>query len=224
MRLTPLSQLVRTRLADAAPLPPLGPWLLASAPTLMLTAALWMGLGGETALAAACKLHRAAHPDFAAVLRVATDWIPPLLYLPMLALLWRVVRSGDAATRRFVLTFAVVQILVAALAVNLLKIAIGRARPSEDPGLSPFSLRGAYHSMPSGHTAETTGAVSALALWWGRGRAALALGLVLALLAFTRIYLGWHHPSDVLAGWLLGSCTGLLTLRLAPRPGRRSIP
>lgn len=211
---------LRDRLARSAPLPPLGPWLLASAPMLLLVAALWLALGSESALAHACKLHRAAHPDFAALLKIVTDWTNPLLYLPLVWMLVRAVRGGDTDTRRFVLTFAALQILVAVLAVNLLKVSIGRARPSEDPGFSPFSLRAAHHSMPSGHTVEATGTVTALALWRQGTCTALILGGVLALLAFTRIYLGWHHPSDVLAGWLLGSATGLLAHRL----GRRRIP
>lgn len=221
MRFPPLlPPFMRDLLPRAAPLSPLGPWLLASAPMLMLVVSLWMGLGSEAALATVCKLHRAVHPNFAATLRFVTDWANLLLYIPFLMLLGRALLRGDTVTRRFVFTFAILQILIAVIAVNFLKIAIGRARPSEAPGISPFSLRGAYHSMPSGHTAEATGTISALALWWGRDGAALALGLVLALLAFTRIYLGWHHPSDVLAGWALGSATGLLAHRLS----HRSIP
>jgi undecaprenyl-diphosphatase len=33
-------------------------------------------------------------------------------------------------------------------------------------------------------------------------------GCLLALLGFSRIYLGWHHPSDVFFGWALGGVAG----------------
>jgi membrane-associated phospholipid phosphatase len=44
--------------------------------------------------------------------------------------------------------------------------------------------------------------------------AALALVLV-ASIGATRVYLGAHYPSDVLAGWLVGAVIAVAALRLA---------
>lgn len=72
--------------------------------------------------------------------------------------------------------------------------------------------------MPSGHTTEATTSVMALAGQSRRAMAPFAFGLIIALLGFSRIYLGWHHPSDVLCGWLLGSVAGMAVTLLAPKP------
>jgi undecaprenyl-diphosphatase len=93
-------------------------------------------------------------------------------------------------------------------AVDLVKGIVARSRPpSLDPGIVLHSW-----SFPSSHAANATITYLALALiaTHGRTRPAerrLLLGLA-ALLALTiglsRVWLGVHWPSDVLAGWLFG--------------------
>jgi membrane-associated phospholipid phosphatase len=68
-------------------------------------------------------------------------------------------------------------------------------------------------SFPSGHAASTTalyGALVLIAVDGGalpRGRsttaALLALAVLLALIGLSRVVLGVHYPTDVVAGWLL---------------------
>ncbi|MBE6855169.1 MAG: phosphatase PAP2 family protein, partial [Ruminococcus sp.] len=45
--------------------------------------------------------------------------------------------------------------------------------------------------------------------------------LLAALIAFSRLYLFVHFPTDVLVGMLLGITIGVLVLRLAPMLERR---
>ncbi|STQ93145.1 phosphatidylglycerophosphatase B [Janthinobacterium lividum] len=85
------------------------------------------------------------------------------------------------------------------------------------------------YSFPSGHTATSTALYGLLAAYlicqtapgaWGK-RIAIALGafLMAALVGFSRIYLGAHYLSDVLAamaesyGWLAICIAGVSTLR-----------
>jgi membrane-associated phospholipid phosphatase len=87
---------------------------------------------------------------------------------------------------------------------------IARPRP-------PLALRlviAGGHSFPSGHTTSATIgygllAVLVIRLWPGNRRwfpvvvTLLAVGLALAV-GVSRVYLGVHWPTDVVAGWILG--------------------
>lgn len=98
-------------------------------------------------------------------------------------------------------------VLIGVLVTNLtIKPWVARPRPwLSVEGLLPL-LTPSDHSFPSGHT---TAAFAAAGIWyrmlpkrWMR----LAVGLLAVLMGFSRLYLGVHFPSDVLAGM----CVGLL--------------
>jgi undecaprenyl-diphosphatase len=90
---------------------------------------------------------------------------------------------------------------------ELVKVAVGRPRPTLWPWLVPASGL----SFPSGHAVAGTAFYPLLGWTLGRGRPAVgrlayALGLVpAAFVGVGRLYLGVHWPTDVLAGWALGA-------------------
>ena len=101
------------------------------------------------------------------------------------------------------------------IACNLfLKPLFGRARPFVlNPAAALLVLPPLDASFPSGHTAASFAAVAALKasgspLWKP------ALGLA-AVIAFSRLYLYVHWPSDVLGGALLGAAVGWIGAKLA---------
>ena len=79
-------------------------------------------------------------------------------------------------------------------------------------------------SFPSGHAFGTTvvyGAMAVLFDIWNRRRRVLVAGALIALVAFTRVALGVHYLTDVLAGIALGIAFLAVTLRIvARRPTR----
>ncbi|MEV1292630.1 phosphatase PAP2 family protein [Pseudonocardia sp. NPDC049635] len=98
--------------------------------------------------------------------------------------------------------------LLSSVVFTVLKRLLDRARPPEE--LQVMAV--ANESLPSGHAAMAAAAwtVLVLVLWprlAARGRALLTAFAVLwvAAVGLTRIYLGVHWVSDVLAGWALGA-------------------
>jgi len=101
----------------------------------------------------------------------------------------------------------------------LTKALFQRLRPDVIPKLDAAG----WYSFPSGHAmlAPLVFGLAALLVlrevrspvvkWFGLGLA----GLLIAGIALSRVYLGVHYPSDVLAGLLAGSGWGLLWLSMA---------
>jgi membrane-associated phospholipid phosphatase len=100
--------------------------------------------------------------------------------------------------------------VAAAYALNAaLKLVVGRRRPAGGLVPTPTQL-----SFPSAHAATSFAGARAYARAGGPAGALYALALGLAL---SRLRLGVHHPSDVVAGALLGLIVG----GTAPRVGGR---
>jgi len=65
-----------------------------------------------------------------------------------------------------------------------------------------------FPSYPSGHTVAAFGTATVVALAYRKPHWWLLLFSGAALIAYSRLYLGAHYPSDVLAGMVLGIGTG----------------
>lgn len=152
--------------------------------------------------------HRAGwlDPVFVALTRAGSYgavWIALALVLA-----WR-------SRRVKVLVLVVLADLAAEGLADVLKAAIPRRRP---PLLYPEPKTLVHdphsHSFPSGHATTSFACATVLALTYPR--AAVAFYVLAAAIAFSRVYVGVHWPSDVLAGALLGIAIALL-LRAAIR-------
>ena len=103
-----------------------------------------------------------------------------------------------------------------ALAVTVVKLEVARQRPP-----LPYAVMAVDgYSFPSGHALGITIAalISAWVLdhwlirsWNGRIAVWTTAIVIIGGVGFSRVYLGVHYPSDVIAGWLLGAIwTGAL--------------
>ncbi|GGY46950.1 phosphatase PAP2 family protein [Streptomyces omiyaensis] len=173
-------------------------------------------------------LHRNAvdHPGFARLHRVLSDWVWDPLTLRVLAFAVALVlaRSG----RRRLALWVAGTVVAAAGVQQAVKALVGRERPVWPDPLDSAS----FAAFPSGH-AMTAAVVCGLLLWvlavvgrepwrgWGTA-AGVAVVSVLGV-GWTRLYLGVHWPTDVLAGWLLGwCCVAVAILSYRRTAGRRS--
>jgi membrane-associated phospholipid phosphatase len=100
------------------------------------------------------------------------------------------------------LTYWLITLVGCGLINHFAKLWLHRVRPSlwEYPPVSEFSF-------PSGHAMTSMGFVTALVVltWNANWRIWVWLlgGLFAVSIGWTRLYLGVHYPSDILAGWMM---------------------
>lgn len=170
-----------------------------------------------------------------------TLWI--VLYFLLLALIC-VIYKGDRRAAQLHSWWPLIGALLAiALSVGLadyissgiLKPVVGRLRPTHDPCLASLlhtvnGYRGGQYGFPSSHAANTmaVSVITLLLLWERRsqrigrirlGQLLLPLAIALLLIyvlpnCYSRIYLGVHYPTDILAGMAIGAITAIASFAL----------
>ncbi|MFD9032290.1 phosphatase PAP2 family protein [Streptomyces sp. NPDC059567] len=163
------------------------------------------------------ELHRSAvaEPGFTQLNRILSDWVwdpwtmRALIAVAVVVLWWR--------RERLLALWLTVTSLLAAAVQQGMKWAVDRARPGwPDPVDSAQ-----YASFPSGHAMTATVSCGlllwVLALHWKeswRGWSVIAVAALVSVLGvgWTRVYLGVHWPSDVVAGWSLGICLVIVSI------------
>jgi membrane-associated phospholipid phosphatase len=109
-------------------------------------------------------------------------------------------------TGRIYIIGLAVTLLGAALSDYFMKASIGRMRPG---GLIPSTVETSY-SFPSGHATAAMALYGFVAFMLYRrypknAKAIMIVAtIVIVAVGFSRLYLGVHFPSDVIAGYLLG--------------------
>jgi membrane-associated phospholipid phosphatase len=128
---------------------------------------------------------------------------PALSHMSRLVLVAFTVRLG----------FVFAAIALPGLFVTIVKRLIGRARPFIAGDADPFHYlplvwRPDYASLPSGHATNVFAALVAVGLVWPRLRAIMLFYAL--IIAASRVIVLAHHPSDVIAGAVVGTVGALL--------------
>ena len=147
-------------------------------------------------------VHARSSPPLTAMMRGVSLVGSEVILVPLGAILvWWLVA---AKRRRAAVVFAVAALGAEALD-QIMKLLFNRPRPEPFFGLaSPIT-----HSFPSGHAMVSCCFFGVLAvILAARQRSRLkriaifaAAALLVALMGFSRVYLGLHYPTDVLAGY-----------------------
>lgn len=167
------------------------------------------------------------HDPLVTVLRAVTDLggRTILIWLVTVAMVGLLIRRQGRLAAYLIVTGAGALLLDPAL-----KALVGRLRPVVDVPLAGY----AGESFPSGHALGSAVAYGALLLVflpamaprWRRPAIGIVAGLIFAV-GVTRVALGGHFVSDVLAGWLFGlawlGVTGY-AFRLWRRERGRTVP
>ena len=151
--------------------------------------------------------------------------LPPISALSAHGEIWillALVLMAIPKTRRVGVTVGVTLILCLCIGNLTLKPLIARVRPYDMVDVPLLVEKLSDFSFPSGHTLASVGAATVLTLYHRRwGAAALTLA---AVIAFSRLYLFVHYPTDVVAGALLGVALAFLARYIVCRVWRPSAP
>ncbi|MBO7456815.1 MAG: phosphatase PAP2 family protein [Paludibacteraceae bacterium] len=92
---------------------------------------------------------------------------------------------------------------------GVLKPFVCRLRPTHDPALDPLHLVNGYvggrYGFCSSHAANTMAVGLLFSLLYKDARATVSLMTWVALVCYSRMYLGVHYPSDIICGLAVGA-------------------
>lgn len=105
------------------------------------------------------------------------------------------------------LQFIFLAVALSNLVTEVLKYGVGRGRPfvggeANAFNFSLFAGNPAYSSFPSGHATTAFALAMAVSAVWPQARVAMAIYAL--IIAMSRLVLLAHHPSDVVAGAMVG--------------------
>ncbi len=180
-------------------------FVLVMLPLLVLCFLLLL-LSGNTAVTVWVNQHH--HPVLDQLFSQITllgDWV---LYIVVMLYGWRSSRKHAVV--------GIVALAVSGLIISLLKHQVFPERKRPSAALVAGSIREVptvplhqNNSFPSGHTATAFTGFCSLALFSRKAAAQAFFAILAAMVAYSRMYLGQHFMSDVLAGAVIGTAVAL---------------
>ena len=144
--------------------------------------------------------------------RFASNWLPGLCALPVIAAMLALGKGWRRSIQLALLSMA-----VAWLACRLIRWGFPMPRPAQLGMGHQWIVHGASASFPSMHAAGAFALALGINLGVGRHRRWLVIcaWILASSVALSRVVLGVHFTSDVLAGMLTGAASATLVWRCA---------
>ncbi|MGN0432299.1 MAG: phosphatase PAP2 family protein [Lachnospiraceae bacterium] len=150
-----------------------------------------------------------------------TDWLDSVMVLVSAlgngGLMWIALSVGlliPKRTRYCGLTMIGAMTLSFLIGNLFLKNVIARPRPfMEDSSVILLVPKPGEYSFPSGHTLNGMTAATVIFLYFKK--AGIAALIMAGLIAFSRMYLFVHYPTDILGGIILGIIDAILAYKIA---------
>lgn len=143
-------------------------------------------------------------------------WLP--LYLLAAIFIWQ---QGKTRNTLWFLICIVLAVGIADITTSsLLKPSVKRYRPCHEEAHLPFEVRtltghcGGKYGFASSHAANFMAMAVMLSLFFRRKKASALFFACAIAVGYSRIYLGVHYPTDVLAGFGIGGIAGYTSWKL----------
>ncbi|MBO4317108.1 MAG: phosphatase PAP2 family protein [Mailhella sp.] len=160
---------------------------------------------------------RGEHPVATDAMFMLSKCGAAVFYVTFAAVLFSGIRENSHDKITLCVRVILYNIAVSLIILHFMKDGLGMPRPGWGHEPVPWSGSNRFHSFPSGHTAEIVGlALSVLGLNIGKARLFFLSALVLAV-GLSRIWLGAHHPADLLAGLAVGFFAARLAFYPVPK-------
>jgi membrane-associated phospholipid phosphatase len=158
-------------------------------------------------------LHDHLLPHSVPVLQVVSDTTTYVsIALALFVLILAMVKRSKPLLHQFLMLVLV--LLLVLLVTQGLKALIDRDRPfTTYPNIEKLSS-GGDSSFPSGHTLEAFAVAAAISLLFSRKKIIIPVYTWAVMVAYSRMALGVHYPSDVLAGIIIGTFIGWFVPRV----------
>jgi len=140
--------------------------------------------------------------------------------IPVLALYAGGIAFRDGQARDAAVSAGVASIAGAGLVTQAIKYSFGRARPRQNLGIRNFRPFSGDVSFPSGHTAQAFSVVAAVSETYQNILVSVPLYAVATMTGMARIYHDAHFLSDVTAGAVIGTLSGVYAARYIRNRGK----